>query len=263
MNQKKFFTTKINIDSPEKAEQLRDRLDNMIWSVVGTANQCAAVATIDAFDAIEDAGLLKKEVKLNAVKCAESFETYYRKARGKIHDRFPLWADMVNIAANQLRPCVNDLLTAVQNVIDKHDTEVGYKDNIPSSLKAQVFTSMALIDVAVNLFDEFVRVHQSQTAYDIKREFLSARLSKAKHHWEIVTHHFSHTKGTVDLNKDKVCMIAINNLMESYQSTDFINYAAGEAMRLNPETKKYLKKEEIERIYGTNEEDTTQSESKE
>lgn len=258
MNPQKSFQVRIDVErlSQDKAQKLHLQLCNDVLAFVGTANQCAYAAIADAYDALDGARLIHHAIKRHAPKCVLSCDSYYRNQRSFLGKRTSLWSDMACIAAHHLQPEIERLYSAINQRIETHLQEMGYRDNIPTFIRAHIYTAQALTDIAVSLFDGTVRKYQSQIDLNITSEIAFMRLADVKHHWGEVVKAVSHVPGRVDLNDDPDIQKAVEDLTLRYQEPGFVNDAAGEAIRLNPSAKKYLSPEEIIRFYGTTQ-DTT------
>lgn len=146
----------------------------------------------------------------------------------------------------------------------KIDKDLEKQDGIPSDIRAKVFVVDALLQIAAALYDSLVHNYQSQTVFNIHKNFDAARLSSVLHHWGVVTKNFSKVKGSVDLNSDQNCQMSIKVILNRFSDKEFINEAAGDAIRQNPAMHKHLTEQEYKDIVenGTKEKDTTQGESK-
>lgn len=139
--------------SADKANDLRGEFIRNFWPVIGTANQCAALWLLDCYDELEDAGLLKKEIKKSANSCSKAIDTYYRTARLSLGDRFPIWSDLCNNATHNIYPDCMKLYYCVKSAIDRNE----HSSDIPSEIRAKVFTVHALIQVANAMYDSLTK----------------------------------------------------------------------------------------------------------
>lgn len=247
--------------SADNASLMHDEFVRNFWPIVGTANQSAILWLLDVYDDMEEAGMLKQNVKLHAKKCTEEIDRYHCRARMALGDRFAIWSDLTNNATHNIYPDCMRLYFSVKAKIDK---ELKQDESVASDIRAKIFTVNALLQIATAMYDTLVKKYQSQTIFNIHKNFDAARLSAVLHHWDIVTKSFSNVNGSVDLNSDKHCQMAIKVILNRFSDKEFINEAAGDAIRQNPAMHKHLTEEEYKDIVenGTKEKDTTEGEGK-
>ena len=220
-----------------KAEQLFDEMAKAFWPMIGTANQCAYLAIDDAVEALQEAGMLRQQVKVKAQAAIKEFNRYEKAVFNHFQqmgdDRYYLWADMVSRAADGLEGDVQKLYFAIKNVLDKN----GAAD---SEVHAKIQTATALVELAVLLYDTMAQKFQCQTMVPIAHYFDGGRLTAVKNNWKAVGYLTGRkVLPNIDLNSDKMCHMAVRVILTKYQRAEFLNEAAGEALRLNPDMEKY------------------------
>ena len=215
-----------------KAEELQNNMSEQFWSMIGTANQCAYVAMDEAVDAMKAAGLYRQQVKRDAQRAIEEYHKYEKLCidhfKGYQDDRYYLWQDLIGKATERLEPDVTKLYYAVKNKIDSY--------KVPNAIAlAKVQTAMALISLANLMFDEMVTKYQKQTPVRISDTFKVWRLTGCESLWRVV----GYLTGTqvianIDLSHDENCQLGIRVILQRYETADFLNIAAKEALELNP-----------------------------
>ena len=223
----------------EQAEALCDDMAQKFWPMIGTANQCAFYAMDDAIEAMTEAGMMRQQVKVKARKAIEEYERYDKAVKRHFHDlgddRYYLWADLVARAAERLQPDVTRLYFAIKNRID----EQRVKD---SAVHAKIQTALGLVTLSTLMYDTMAAQYQRLTMLRIAETFRGGRLTGVEQLWKQVSEITGKMSiKDVNLRDDPQCQLGINVILARYQSADFLNEAAGEALRLNPEIEqKYL-----------------------
>ena len=215
-----------------KAEELQNTLSVQFWSMIGTANQCAYVAMDEAVEAMKAAGLYRQQVKRDAQRAIEEYHKYEKLCidwfKGYQDDKYYLWQDLIGKATERLEPDVIKLYYAVKNKIDSY--------KVPNAIAlAKVQTAMAMISLANLMFDEMVKKFQKQTPVRIADTFKAWRLTGCENFWRVV----GYLTGTqvlanIDLSHDENCQLGIRVILQRYETADFLNIAAKEALELNP-----------------------------
>lgn len=232
---------KVNIHSSmtdaDKARELYNELENHFWSRVGAANQIAINAMTEAYDAIEDAGMLKQTVKQKANAAMSACEKYLHDCQKEMGDRYYLWSDVVCIAANNLQTDIMHLYYSIKQMLDKH--------RIPhSDVCSHIQTALAMLTSA-NLFcDGLIDHFQRHTFFDIGKDFRKWRLTGIESNWREVARLTSRCKEDISLDSDPNCQLAMTVIFKRYEDMDFLNDAAQKAMPLNPDMAKYANEED-------------------
>ena len=223
----------------EHAEELADEMARSFWPMIGTANQCAFMAIDDAVDMMRECGMLRQQVKVNAQRAVEEFEKYDRAVYRHFHElgdeRYYLWSDLIIRSAQALQPDVDKLYSSIKNIIDKH----GCRN---SDVLSKIQTALALVTLSTLMFDTMFEQFQRQTMFRLDKTFNGGRLTAVESNWKQVGY-LTGRQGmqVVDLANDPTCQLAVQNILNRYSKADFINDAAGEALKLNPECLKLVK----------------------
>ena len=217
-----------------RAEAVTEQMAGKFWPMIGTANQCAYNAMDEAIDAMRESGMLRQEAKRRATMAVVDYDRYdkavFAHFRTIDEKKYYLWADMVARAADMLKPDVMRLYFAIKNVIDGH--KVSNSDTL-----AKIQTALALVTLSTLMYDTMVRQFQQATLINISDVFRGGRLTAVESHWKMVGEVTGRmVMQDVDLRNDKACMLGVQVLLTRYQSAKFLNEAAGEAIRLNPES---------------------------
>lgn len=222
-----------------KANELCDEMAQQFWPMIGTANQCAYLAMDDAIEAMQGCGMMKQMVKVKATKAMQEYERYDKAVKHHFlelgDDRYFLWADIVARAADMLQPDVTKLYFAIKNRIDEKRVR-------NSVALAKIQTAVALVTLSTLMYDTMAAQYQRQTMIKIAETFRGGRLTTVESNWKAVGDLTGRqVMQDVNLRDDPQCQLGVQVILARYQSADFLNEAAGEALRLNPEIeKKYI-----------------------
>ena len=220
----------------QQAEELRDEMAKQFWPMIGTANQTAYLAMDEAVEAMEQAGMMRQQVKVKAQRALEEYERYDKAVKQHFKelgdDRYYLWADLVARAADRLQPDVTRLYFAIKNVIDSK----GVRHSVAL---AKIQTALALVTLSTLMYDTMAAQFQRQTMVRIAETFRGVRMTAVESLWKAVGElTCRQVMQDVNLRDDAACQLGVQVILTRYQSADFINEAAGEALRLNPEIEK-------------------------
>lgn len=226
----------------QQAQQAEDVIEEMaknFWPMIGTANQCAYNAIDEAVEAMKECGMWKQQAKVKALKALEEYEKYdkavHRHFDACDNDRYWLWADLVSRAAEKLEPDVQKLYFAVKNVIDEKRCK-------NSAALAKIQTALALVTLSTLMFDTMAAQFQRRTMVPIANTFRGGRLSAVESCWKAVADITGRqTMQDVNLQDNDQCRLGVEVILTRYQSAEFLNVAAGEALKLNPDCEKYIK----------------------
>lgn len=227
----------------DKANKLCDEFAQSFWPMIGTANQCAFLAMDDAVDAMIEAGMMRHQVKVKAMKALQEFERYDKAVRKHFDDfaddRYYLWADMTTRAAERLQPDVLKLYSAIKNKMDGE----GVKN---SEALSKVQVALALVTLSTLMYDTMAAQYQRQTPIRIAETFNKGRLTACESLWRAVaTLTGKQVLQRVNLRDDPACQLGVREILTKYQRADFLNDAAGEALDLNPEIKRLVNENRI------------------
>ena len=239
-NNKQTISNAIYRAQVAQADALCDEMARHFWPMIGTANQTAYLAMDDAIEAMRDCGMLRQQVKVKAMKAVDEYERYDKAVKQHFHDigddRYYLWADLVARAAERLQPDVDKLYFAIKNRID----EKRVKNSV--SL-AKIQTALALVTLSTLMFDTMAAQYQRQTMIRIAETFRGGRLTAVERNWkEVGDITGRQVMEDVNLRDDPTCQLGVQVILARYQSAEFLNDAAADALRLNPEIeKRYIK----------------------
>lgn len=227
----------------QQAERVQDEMAQHFWVMIGTANQTAFMAIEDAVDMMQEAGMYKHQAKQKGQAAVEAFHRYERAAYNHYKmmddDRYPLWQDLVGRAALKLQPDVQKLFFAIKNVIDRSRVS-------NAAVLAQIQTGVALITLSTLMYDTMASQYQRQTLLDIHRMFDGGRLTAVESNRKQVGEFTGRqVMQDVNLRDDPQCQLGIEVLLRRYQDAEFLNEAAGEALRLNPQSWHHATPEDI------------------
>ena len=225
-----------------KAEALQEDMAKKFWPMIGTANKVAYFAIEDAVDMMREAGMLRQKQKVNALRAMDELNKYERNAYEHFmaisDDRYALWQDLVGRAAEKLQPDVQRLYFAIKNVIDRHRVK-------HSDVLAQIQTGVALITLSTLMFDTMANQYQRLTMVEIRDTFRGGRLTAVESNWKAVGEITGRqVMADVDLRNDPACQLGVQVILTRYQDMGFLNEAAGEALRLNPQVLHHLEEKE-------------------
>ena len=227
----------------QQADRVQDEMAQHFWVMIGTANQMAYMAIEDAIEAMQAAGIYKHQAKQKAQAALVAYDRYqdaaYRHYQSIDDDRYPLWQDLIGRAALKLQPDVQRLFFAIKNVIDRQKVR-------NAAALAQIQTGVALITLSTLMYDTMAAQYQRQTLLDVHRMFDGGRLTAVESCWKAVGE-FTGRQVMQDINlrDDPTCQLGIEVLLRRYQDADFLNEAAGEALRLNPQSWHHATPEDI------------------
>lgn len=238
-NNKQTISNAIYRAQVAQADTLCDEMAQHFWPMIGTANQTAYLAMDDAIEAMRDSGMLRQQVKVKATKAIQEYERYDKAVKQYFHDlgddRYYLWADLVARAADRLQPDVDKLFFAIKNRIDE-------KRCRNSAVLAKIQTAVALVTLSTLMYDTMAAQYKRQTMIKIAETFRGGRLTTVESNWKAVGDLTGRqVMQDVNLRDDPQCQLGVQVILARYQSAEFLNEAAGEALRLNPEIEeKYL-----------------------
>lgn len=223
----------------KKAEYLYDELGKHFWPVIGTANHSAISTMYEAIDLMESAGMIRQRVKTLVKQINSRHEEYCRATHAAIGERYFLWQDIIARAHGNLSPDIMKLYYSIKQQLDRRG--VGQ-----SVILSHAYTATTMLSFSTRMFDEMMKIYQSQTVLDITTSYRGGRLTAIENLWRTATDIITPSLkgGDLKLFEDKNCELAINVIAHRYQSMDFINDASTEAMRLNPDMAKYAAEED-------------------
>ena len=232
-NNQQRITDAIYRAEMEKADALCDEMAKHFWPMIGTANQTAYLAMDDAIESMQECGMLRQQVKVKVQKAMQEYERYDKAVKRHFHeigdDRYYLWADIVARAADMLQPDVTKLFFAIKNRIDEKRVR-------NSVALAKIQTALALVTLSTLMYDTMASQFQRRTMIKIADTFRGGRLTTVESNWKAVGDLTGRqVMQDVNLRDDPQCQLGVQVILARYQSAEFLNEAAGEALRLNPE----------------------------
>ena len=216
-----------------KANDLYDDFAQHFWPMIGTANQAAYLAMDEAVEAMKECGMYKQQAKVKAQRAIDEFHKYEKLCTHHFlsmgDDRYYLWQDLIGRAADKLEPDVQKIFFAIKNVLDKY--------NVPNAVcYAKIQTAMALVTLSTLMFDTMAERYQRQTPVRIAEYFKAGRLTGSENNWKALGDITGkQVLQDINLRDDPACQLGVQVILTRYQSADFLNEAAGEALSLNPE----------------------------
>ena len=95
---------------------------------------------------------------------------------------------------------------------------------------------MALVTLSTLMFDTMADRYQRQTPVRIAEYFKAGRLTGSENNWKALGDITGkQVLADINLRDDPACQLGVQVILTRYQSADFLNEAAGEALSLNPE----------------------------
>lgn len=216
-----------------KAEKLGDEVAKHFWPMIGTANQVAFQTIDEAVDMMREAGMLRQREKVMALKALDAYERYQKRAYDHFKeiddDRYALWQDLIANAAVRLQPDIDRLFFAIKNVMDRQKVE-------NSAVYAKIQTGLALVTLSTLMFDTMIEKYQRQTLVNITDAFLPGRMTAMESCWKAVGEITGRkVLQDVNLRDNEQCRLGIEVILNRYERADFLNEAAGVALRHNPD----------------------------
>ena len=154
-----------SVEQKKKLLMSIDRYCSLYYITMGSAYNIAQTAMIDAYNAIkEDKKLYRQQTKQSINKALAAYNTWDAKMRFVLADRYQLWLDLSDASEAELKPLVTTLYYCIDNYF--------LKNKVPKSkLIARMEAAMVLIDIAVNLFKNFVTKISNEGIYDRAGEY--------------------------------------------------------------------------------------------
>jgi len=232
-----------------KAEKLADEVAKHFWPMIGTANYVAYKAINQASEMMRVAGMLRQQEKVKALKALEAYDLYEKRVKDHFveinDDRYKLWKDLVRKASELLQPDIDKLYYAIKNELDRCGVQ-------NSRVYASIQTGLALVTLSTLMFDTMMSQFQRQTLVNITHAFLPGRLTAMESCWKAVGE-ITGKKVLKDVNlrDNEQCRLGVEVILQRYERADFLNEAAGVALRHNPdvlsneERKAFLQDDEL------------------
>lgn len=227
----------IGMFDQNRARELYLQAEYHFWPLIGTVNQIAGDAFFDAYDLLDERGLIKQSLKKPVNNTLKDWKKYQKTVQRSIGDKWYLWQDVVNIASHNINPDIIKLHMSIKRAMDRDRVS-------DTDLRSAVHLTQTLLELSTMFFDSYLHQFQAKTMLDISKDFMFGRLTDMFCHWKPVTRYFSHCKNVIDLNEDPNVKLGVSIIIKRFSDTSFINDAAGKAMHLNPEMAKYAMEED-------------------
>ena len=217
----------------DKAEKLADEVAKHFWPMIGTANYVAYKAINKASEMMRVAGMLRQQEKVKALKALEAYDLYEKRVKDHFveinDDRYKLWKDLVRKASELLQPDIDKLYYAIKNELDRCGVQ-------NSRVYASIQTGLALVTLATLMFDTMMSQFQRQTLVNITHAFKPGRLTAMESCWKAVGEITGkRCLQDVNLRDNEQCRLGVEVILQRYEKADFLNEAAGVALRHNPD----------------------------
>lgn len=121
---------------------------SLFYIVIGAVNDLASHAMTDAVEAVRKSRHYRHSVKYHIREAQRKFDDYERMMKEQLTDRFPLFMDITDEVYEMIRPDMERLYFSFKSELDKHREP-------ESELKARMETAIAMLDLAVYMFDRF------------------------------------------------------------------------------------------------------------
>ena len=134
---------------------------SLFYIVIGAVNDLASHAMTDAVEAVRKSRHYRHRVKYHIREAQRKFDGYERMMKGQLTDRFPLFMDITDEVYEMIRPDMEKLYFSFKSELDKHREP-------ESELKARMETAIAMLDLAVYMFDRFFDSARERTKADFR-----------------------------------------------------------------------------------------------
>jgi hypothetical protein len=149
------------------------------------------------------------------------------------------------LSGGEVQPDVKRLYFAIKNELDRCGVQ-------NSRVYASIQTGLALVTLATLMFDTMMSQFQRQTLVNITHAFLPGRLTAMESCWKAVGE-ITGKKVLKDVNlrDNEQCRLGVEVILQRYERADFLNEAAGVALRHNldilshEERKAFLQDDEL------------------
>ncbi len=210
---------------------------SLFYIVIGAVNDLASHAMTDAMEAVRKSGHYRHSVKYHIREAQRKFDGYERMMKEQLTDRFPLFMDITDEVYEMIRPDMEKLYFSFKSELDKHREP-------ESELKARMETAIAMLDLAVYMFDRFFDSARERTKADFRPMFLPGRLGGVAKSWHEAFAPLDKSKDTIDFNESGTCRMALRVIEVKLTGEELFNRAGAMAIRLNPDCEKYLSEED-------------------
>ena len=221
-----------------------DRLNTLVNIVVGAVNTVAGKAMFDAIERVKATPLYRGEVKYNLNQAVRLYYRYEKRHLSNFGDRKQLFYDYLDYAESDIQKDVDILRISIWTLLDRH----GQTD---AELKSYIETALNLLEYACRVYDVQIEIANGKAqGIDFNRWMSPARLTGVLKRYGAAADMICRTEGghDIDLNKDKNVKLAFRVIETKLTSEDFLNRAGYEAIKENPECRKYIAKEDYREL---------------
>lgn len=225
-------------------KQIIDDFNNvasLFYIVVGSVNDIASRAIVDATSELRKSKYFKAEVKSGAEYSLKKFYEYEDKLKRPLSDRFKLYMDITDEVYSLLHNDMECLRLAFKTEMDKHNIE-------DANIVSHVELAYTLIGYSIFTFDNFFKNAKEKYGRNFKNAFLSGRLSSVMNGWEKVKRRFAFAIKDLDFNSSEICKDAMYVIESKLTGEAIFNTAGARALKLNPECMKNLSKEDLKEL---------------
>lgn len=225
-------------------KQIIDDFNNvasLFYIIVGSVNDIASRAIVDATSELRKSKYFKAEVKSGAKYSLKKFYEYEDKLKRPLSDRFKLYMDITDEVYSLLHNEMERLRLAFKAEMDKHDIE-------DANIVSHVELAHTLIGYSIFTFDNFFKNAKEKHGRNFKNAFLSGRLSAVMNGWEKVRRRFAFTIKDLDFNGSETCKKAMYVIENKLTSETIFNTAGARALKLNPECMENLNEEDLKEL---------------
>ena len=225
-------------------KQIIDDFNNvasLFYIIVGSVNDIASRAIVDATSELRKSKYFKAEVKSGAEYSMKKFYEYESKLKRPLSDRFKLYMDITDEVYSLSCNDMERLRLAFKAEMDKHNIE-------DANLISHVELAHTLIGYSIFTFDNFFKNAKEKHGRNFKNAFLSGRLSAVMNGWEKVRRRFAFTIKDLDFNGSETCKKAMYVIENKLTSETIFNTAGARALKLNPECMENLNEEDLKEL---------------
>lgn len=223
--------------TPQQTKE-RQRIINdccaLFYPVMCSIYNAASAAMTDCMPMLKSSPLFRHEAKWHAKAAMKAYEKIESKIRIALEDRYQLWLDVSDEVYEELRPIIKEMRTTCSKYLH-------YKRVAGHDFKAMLQVSVTINDIAVCTFDKLMKTFQDKVGADISYRFQEGSFKDVARHWELATEPFLKSGGDdVNLNRAVSFSNAVHRFMETIGDYEMYNRTAEKAIRLNPDSWRYL-----------------------
>lgn len=226
--------------SSQRAMEVFERLNSLVNLVIGAANTVAGKTMFDAIERVRKTPYYRFGLKRHLREAERAYYAYEKLHIQNFGDRTQLFYDYLDTVEEDIQPHVDILRFSIKSLLDKYrQTE--------TELKSYVETARNLLAYAVHLYDVQIKTaDEAAPGIHFDKYMNPARLSRTLYHFEQAADMICKTEDgiTIDLNKDANAMLAFRIIEKKLTSERFLNRVGYEALKLNPECRKYITDED-------------------